>query len=109
MGYLASFDTDGWELEDGEALNREAPDTFHIPPGAERQQLCSGQIVKLVFRIALSDGSVEVERMWVVVVERRENFYIGKLDNNAYSTEEIKAGMEVYFEPRHIIQVWRDS
>ena len=51
-----------FELESGEQLHAEAPDTFWIPPLDARQSLSSGDLVKLVFRIE-EDGEVNVERM----------------------------------------------
>lgn len=110
---LAKLDRDGWELEDGEACHASAPATFEIPSRSERQSLQPGQIVKLVFRIALRDeeghDSEQTERMWVVVGERQGPFYTGTLDNDAYCTGEFKAGRMIAFEPRHVIQIWRDS
>jgi len=37
----------GYRLGDGEALNREHPDTFLIPPRDERERLTPGDLVKL--------------------------------------------------------------
>jgi len=110
---LANFHDDGWELEDGESRHVEAPATFEIPPLAERQSLKAGQIVKLVFRIALRDkaglDSERTERMWVTVGEPQGLGYTGSLDNDAYCTPEFKAGLQLFFEPRHVIQIWRES
>jgi len=47
-----------FELDDGEALHEEAPETFYIPPREQRANLQPGQIVKLVFRIE-HDETVE--------------------------------------------------
>lgn len=110
---LATLETDGWTLDDGEVLHREAPSTFEIPDLAERSALEAGQIVKLMFRIALHEENGEefeqVERMWVEVRRRVDRCYVGVLDNDAHSTDDIKAGMEVVFEPRHVIQIYRDD
>jgi hypothetical protein len=111
---LASAYEDGWELEDGEALHRDAPETFYIPPKEARESLSVGQNVKLVFRISVgeTDGSrtEEVERMWVVVVQGLANgMYLGELNNDPYCTDGMKAGMRVAFEPRHVIQVYEDA
>lgn len=103
--------TEPWELDDGEALHAEFPDTFEIPPTSERCTLQSGQIVKLVFRIPIEDesgeDSVVVERMWVVVSGKDGARYFGTLNNDAMYAEHVVAGLEVHFEARHVIQIWR--
>jgi len=108
---LANAFDDGWELDDGESLHREAPDTFYIPPSDVRQSLSVGQIVKLVFRISVADEdgtcSQEVERMWVLVQQSlTDGQYLGELNNDPYCTDGIQAGMPVVFEPRHVIQIY---
>jgi hypothetical protein len=107
---LATIYEDGWQLDDGEERHRESPDTFYLPAAEVRNSLLPGKIVKLIFRIELeNDDKVrtqEVERMWVIVQASLKNgMYVGTLDNDPQCTEGIKAGMEVVFEPRHVIQV----
>lgn len=95
-------------LEDGELLNRENPDTFWIPPKDRRESLVRDDIVKLVFN--LTDGKqTQGERMWVIVKDGDSSGYTGILDNDAYSTDRIKAGLEVMFEPRHVIDIFDDE
>jgi hypothetical protein len=110
---LADFETDGWELDDGEALNRESPSTFRIPPLEERSALSPGNLVKLIFRIRLRDGDMnvaeEVERMWVIVKGRHGHLYEGVLDNDPYCSAEIRSGMPVFFETRHVIAIYEDK
>jgi hypothetical protein len=105
--------TDGWRLEDVEALNREAPATFHIPDLAVRQALYPGAFAKLVFTFAV-DGDdrgarEETERLWVIVREcLRDGGYMGMLDNEPTAIFENGAfwlGAELPFEPRHVIEV----
>ncbi len=108
-------------LEDGEKSNEKHPDTFEIPDRYSRHTLKKNDIVKLIFRIIRSgvkdDGSqwgnlvdgnlVNTERMWVVVDRETENGYIGKLDNQAATApSELHLGLEVFFEPRHIVSIW---
>jgi hypothetical protein len=107
---LATIFNDGWQLDDGEELHRESPETFYLPTALVRSSLQPGQIVKLVFRIALEDEdqvpTVEVERMWVIVQDTLQNGkYLGTLDNDPQCTQGMKSGMNVVFEPRHVIQV----
>jgi uncharacterized protein YegJ (DUF2314 family) len=103
-----------WGLDDGEALHREAPQTFWIPAEAQRVALSTGDIVKLVFRMTLRDPATggeheEVERMWVVVEARDGDGYRGALDNDPYCTKDLSSGAAVMFEPRHVIQIYDDG
>ena len=107
---LATLIDDGWALDNGEICHQESPDTFYLPPSEIRHSLQPGQIVKLIFRIALEDDdhveAQEVERMWVVVQKKiQDGKYLGTLDNDAYCTKGMKTGISVVFEPRHVIQV----
>ena len=110
MAKLATLLDDGWKLECGESRHKETPDTFSIPERKLRESLEPEEIVKLIFRIVLVDAegnkSEEVERMWVSVKGRIGRFYRGELDNDPYCTDEIAAGMEVFFEPRHVVQIY---
>lgn len=95
-------------LDDGEAYHKDAPKTFKIPDLRSRQNLKSGTFVKLMFR--LTDGTnTQVERMWVIVKNSNANIYTGVLDNDPYCTDTIKSGVEVQFEPKHIIDIWNDD
>lgn len=107
---LAEIDRDGWELDDAEAIHNEYPTSFWLPPRDARNSLQPQQLVKLIFRIVTTDErgvkEVSVERMWVVVKGRVGNLYSGQLDNDPYCTDGIKAGMEVYFLPNHVIDIY---
>ena len=94
-------------LEDGEESNRAYPDTFEIPSKAARDNLKAGQIVKLMFRIT-ADGRTQTERMWVVVKAKEQDGYLGILDNDPTCTEKMKSGVEVKFQPRHVISIYED-
>ena len=94
-----------YRLDDGEVLNRSHPDTFWIPSRQRRENLVDGDLVKLIFE--LDDGEqIQRERMWVLVEGREGSKYRGLLDNDPVSTDEIKSGMEVLFEARHVIDVY---
>lgn len=94
-----------FSLEDGEQSHREAPDTFQIPPRAARGSLQPGQIVKLMFRISAGRES-QVERMWVVVEGRDKDGYLGVLDNQPTTTDAMRPGMRVRFQPEHVINIY---
>lgn len=79
-----------------------------IPPPDVRYGLRVGDFAKLIFRIAVDDEEYpeEVERMWVIVREVREDGYIGILDNEPVSVaqnEEFWRGIDLPFEARHVI------
>lgn len=96
-----------YTLDDGEEINREAPETFWIPPRDERENLLPGELVKLIFRISLGEEQ-HVERMWVIVKERKANGYVGVLDNDPYCTTELRSGEPIEFRPEHVIQVYEE-
>ena len=103
------FIRDGWCLEDAEERHREAPATFLIPDLALRKLLQPGDFAKLIFRIAVEGDEHEaVERMWVIIRERRPGGYVGMLDNEPDSIGKNDAfwcGTELPFEYHHIIAV----
>lgn len=110
----AQLSTDFWELRSGEALNRQQPDTFWIPPLHERQNLDKGQAAKLIFDIEADDESGVVhltgERMWVIVAERVDGGYVGILDNqpsslNPHPDTYLCFGAEIPFLPEHVIDI----
>jgi hypothetical protein len=93
-----------YSLDDGEERNRQDPDTFRIPPREARENLEPGQIVKLLFAIT-AGGDEQVERMWVVVERRDGADYVGRLDSQPVSTDRMRPGMTVRFQPRHVIDI----
>jgi len=94
-----------YTLDNAEDIAREAPETFYIPPRAEREKVESKKLVKLIFRIE-TETEAFVERMWVIVKEKtKDGRYTGILDNDPYCTEEIKSGLEILFGPEHIIAI----
>jgi hypothetical protein len=46
---------------------------------------------------------VQVERMWVVTKRVENAGYVGLLDNQPATTDAIAPGMEIEFDPRHVI------
>lgn len=95
-----------YTLDNGLDLHREFPDTFWIPPQGDRESLCPGDLVKLIFRIEFDDEA-HVERMWVKVTEVGPGSYVGVLDNDPFCTDEIRHGMRVEFHSDHVIQIDR--
>jgi len=109
---LPSMQSDRWQLVSGEDRHAEAPATFEIPPLVERQGLAVGQAAKLIFEIADSRGSgassITTERMWVIVLRREHDGYMGILENEPRTTSEgcyLQRGSEVPFLPMHVIAI----
>ena len=97
-----------YTLDSGEERHRDAPDTFELPSRTRRENLIEGDLVKLMFRIVIDEIDF-VERMWVRVTDVRHGTYLGVLDNDAYSTNEIRSGMSVGFNADHVIQIWTET
>jgi len=93
-----------YTLDDGEAIHRDYPETFHIPSKMQRENLLPGELVKLIFRITVGPKT-DIERMWVIVKSRGDGDYVGTLDNDPYCTTELKSGHEVRFGPENVIQI----
>ncbi|MGH8243647.1 MAG: DUF2314 domain-containing protein, partial [Steroidobacteraceae bacterium] len=67
-GRLATLKLEGWALESAEARHAEQPNTFWIPPRADRDAIAVGKLAQLLFQIAIPadpEGEFNVERMWV--------------------------------------------
>jgi uncharacterized protein YegJ (DUF2314 family) len=91
-------------LENGEQRHAESPDQFQIPSVSERASLQAGDHAKLLF--CFTNGDTElVERMWVRIVSREGDEYIGTLANDPYCTEQIRSGIEIRFRPHHVISI----
>ena len=109
---LTSIDVDGWMIDDGEVAHAAAPDTYWIPPLADRLSIRPGDLAKIRFyiRVAEEGGVVDHgERMWVQVMGHVDNWYRGELDNQPGCTHEIAPGLEVWFEARHVINILRSG
>lgn len=107
---LPSVDKDGYELVSGEEMNRLYPETFSIPPLSQRSTMRPGRSVKLIFQFEVpdSDGTLgeATERMWVTVVGRVGEMYVGELDNDPRCTQTVKSGARFNFLAEHIIDVF---
>jgi len=107
---LPSYDKDHYELDNAEDIHNEYPESFWIPEKEIRKNLQSGSIVKLIFRMETKEDpeEVEVERMWVIINEKKDGFYLGKLDNDPMGSVNVECGQEIYFKPEHIIDVYEE-
>src|SRR5690606_34477603 len=93
-----------------EVAHAESPETYWIPPRTDRESLQPGDLVKLRFyiRVTGQDGAVvdHGERMWVQITDRAGDWYRGRLDNEPHCTDAIRAGLALWFQPRHIIAIY---
>lgn len=96
-------------LENGEAFNKEFPDTFDIPELKKRENIKNGELVKLSFTMEKGNTKETVnERMWVKVVSVESNYYIGKLDNIPFEDVSLNLHDTIYFQAKHIIATWEE-
>ncbi len=112
---LPTIDLDGYELRSGLAQHHRTPETFYMPREDERQALEVGDIVKLIFIIAVTpdpedpdDDGTFGERMWVIVTGRIGPYYIGTLNNMPVTSDEqdsLTFDDEVIFLPEHVIDI----
>ena len=107
---LPDYENDHYELDDGEQINSEYPDSFFIPDKESREHLKCGDTVKLIFRMEETGGSddVSVERMWVEISEVEQNYYKGTLDNDPSGSDCIQIGQEVIFQPCHVVDIYEE-
>lgn len=50
--------------------------------------------------------TTQTERMWVIVERQEDDGYVGVLDNDPVTTDQMKSGFEIRFEPRHVIDIY---
>ncbi|MFC2747614.1 hypothetical protein [Campylobacter concisus] len=71
-------------LDDVENYKLEFGNKFYLPECEKRQNLRTGDIVKLIFRFE-NDEFAQVERMWVIVSETNNGEFTGILDNEPFT------------------------
>ena len=102
---------DGWELISAEDRNAAHPETFQIPAREKRESLAPGEGAKLLFDIETREGGHVVDRgvdrMWVIVKARTDAGYIGVLDNDPGTAENLRLreGDCITFGPEHIADI----
>jgi hypothetical protein len=99
-----TFEHKLYVLTDIEALHRKR----NVPARQRetaivRHNLRQGDFAKLHFN--LPNGG---EAMWVRCIEARQDYYVGRLDNQPVDEDaQIEAGDVIYFEPRHIREIMK--
>ncbi len=108
---LANITEDFWELRSGEKSHEENPERFWIPSQLERASLKKGMAARLIFDIETEDekGKIQTndERMWVIVLFKKNDYYLGILGNEPASIETdngyLKLGCKLWFKAEHVI------
>lgn len=108
---LPTYEREHYQLDNGEELNKEYPDTFWIPEKEDRESLKVGDLVKLIFSMEENIGSdeVSVERMWVEITDVYPNYYKGKLDNDPAGSDCVQCGQLVTFQACHVIDIYEEN
>lgn len=108
-----TIEKDGWALLSAELRAEAAPATFIIPARAVRESLSPGDAVKLLFDIETREGGRVIDRgidrMWVIIKGKAEGIYIGVLDNDPGTRENVSLHERDYviFRPEHVADVGR--
>ena len=91
-----------WHLDSGVELNRQHPETFEIPSTEDRNEVTTGDLVKLVFNTRGGPG----ERMWVKVTHDDRGHLRGKLDCVPVMFPRLEVDSEIKFTRDNIIDIW---
>ena len=95
-------------LDDVENYKLEFGNKFYLPEREKRQNLRTGDIVKLIFRF--EDGEfAQVERMWVVVSKTNNGEFTGILDNEPFIKGYLNAGDEIKFNYKNVLEIYKDD
>jgi len=94
---------DTYILIDGVECSQQYPDTFHVPSPDTKDHLVPGDFAKLGFEPKRAD--LPGERMWVRIIERDGDAFVGELDNTPVVLKQLKLGERIDFTARHILDV----
>jgi len=103
----ATFVENGYYLDDAVWLSQYRDD-LNPPLAEERDNLEPGTYVKLLFRFAAEDAERqdnETERMWVLITDRDDEYYVGTLANDPHYDRVLKCDDIVHFHPLHIMEI----
>jgi len=99
-----------WKLEDAQKIADEFPYTFHKPSKEVVSKLKEGNQVKLIFEIESEEPEApRAERMWVEIVDVKDDVYFGYLDNDPTYIKDIKYKDPIEFRECHIIDTDLDD
>lgn len=90
-----------WRLLSAVERREREGSSFEIPEAAARASLSPGDGAKLLFELRTG-----VERMWVVVLERRDGGYLGRLISTpAEENAPVAPGLDLEFRPEHVAAI----
>lgn len=93
-----------YRLADAEEKHAASPRSFFIPARSERESLAPGALAKLMFELVdPGQDDPRAERMWVEVVRRVGDRYVGVLTNVPGVITTIEPGGLVEFGAEHVI------
>lgn len=99
-----------WKLEDVSGRAVEAPYTFYLPSAELIAQFQVGDLVKLIFQCEIeNEQGCSAERMWVEILSRDGDQFVGRLDNVPGYIPDLQINDEISFSSCHIIQSQRDD
>ncbi|MFZ6801078.1 immunity protein Imm33 domain-containing protein [Undibacterium sp. Di24W] len=99
-----------WKLEDVSDRAIEARYTFYLPSAELIAQFQVGDLVKLIFQCEIeNDQGCSAERMWVEIISRDSDQFVGRLDNVPGYIPDLQINDEITFSSCHIIQSQRDD
>lgn len=99
-----------WTLEDVSGRAIEAPYTFYLPSAELIAQLQAGDLIKLIFQCETeNDQGCTAERMWVEIITRDGDQFLGRLDNTPRFIPDLHLHDEIAFSSCHIIQSQKDD
>lgn len=97
-------------LEEVSGRAIETPYTFYLPSAELVAQFQVGDLVKLIFQCEIeSDQGCSAERMWVEIISRDGDQFVGRLDNTPRFIPDLQINDEIAFSSCHIIQSQRDD
>lgn len=104
---MPDLEQDGWELESAVEKQLLQPG-FHIPSAEERSHVQIGDRVKPLCVLLAHDADgeyVQGERLWVTVVEAREQSYVGQLESQPVTSTVLQPGDRIEFTPDHVATI----
>jgi uncharacterized protein YegJ (DUF2314 family) len=96
-----------YTLIDGIQRNKENPNTFYIPSEDEKSLVDIGMLCKLGFETLDKEEELGGERMWVEVIKKTEDGFVGTLRNVPLFMD-LEFGQEVEFQSKNIIDITED-